>query len=460
MSSQTILRISREIRQIQQGSDLSIAVACQERDVRHVRALIIGPHGSPYEYGFFEFNVNFGTEYPSKPPKVEAKTTNGGRTRFNPNIYAGGKVCLSILGTWHGERPGEEWSSAQGLESILWSIQSLMSNNPYENEPGYENAKGTEDKKMNDLYCAKIRHETLRIAVIQKLEEALGIQPDGSVAVPVASLRWSSDDDEEEEEEEQSPGLVETQPKLKFAPFNDLFKRRFMWYFEHYMSTIEQYSSKHKDGTDFTKMPFEGGGNSMDGKFKYADLGKRLVRIKEVIRDETDNWAVEGLAMKNRESSKAANIQLQFEQLADAMRPKNLHNVNVELEKNNPYVWILTYLGRPGTHLDGGVFKVRISISPRFPEEQPRVRVETAIYHHRVSKDGVLCYFPRESHTLRDHVQCIVEALEEESPPYDPRTIVHPEATKLLWGSEDDKKKYYRQLRRSAQRTTEDVMET
>jgi ubiquitin-conjugating enzyme E2 Z len=274
----------------------------------------------------------------------------------------------------------------------------------------------------------------------------------------VASLRWSSDDDEDEEEE-QSPGLVETQPKLKFAPFNDLFKRRFMWYFEHYMSTIEQYSSKNKDGTDFTKMPFEGGGNSMDGKFKYADLGKRLVRIKEVIRDETDNWAVEGLAMKNRESSKAANIQLQFEQLADSLRPK-LHNVNTELEKNNPYVWILTYLGRPGTHLDGGVFKVRISISPRFPEEQPRVRVETAIYHHRVSKDGVLCYFPRESHMLRDHVQCIVEALEEESPPYDPRTIVHPEATKLLWGSEDDKKKYYRQLRRSAQRTTEDVMET
>jgi hypothetical protein len=31
-----------------------------------------------------------------------------------------------------------------------------MSNNPYENEPGYENAKGTEDKKMNDLYCAKV----------------------------------------------------------------------------------------------------------------------------------------------------------------------------------------------------------------------------------------------------------------------------------------------------------------
>jgi ubiquitin-conjugating enzyme E2 Z len=134
---------------------IAIAVACQEHDVRSVKALIIGPPQSPYQYGFFEFSIRFGSDYPSKPPKVEARTTNGGRCRFNPNIYAGGKVCLSILGTWHGEKPGEEWSSAQGLESILWSIQSLMSNNPYENEPGYEKANTAEDKRMNELYCAK-----------------------------------------------------------------------------------------------------------------------------------------------------------------------------------------------------------------------------------------------------------------------------------------------------------------
>ncbi|KIX01267.1 uncharacterized protein Z518_08992 [Rhinocladiella mackenziei CBS 650.93] len=452
MSNQTILRISREITQIQQGSDLSIAVACQEKDVRHVKALIIGPHGTPYEYGFFEFSVNFGAEYPSRPPKVEAKTTNGGRTRFNPNIYSGGKVCLSILGTWHGERPGEEWSSAQGLESILWSIQSLMSNNPYENEPGYENAKGTEDKRMNDLYCAKIRHETLRIAVIQKLEEALHIQADGSIAPLAQSPKWESGD----EEDKNTDDHLETEPKLKFEPFKDLFKRRFLWYFEHYMSTIVEHTPQHKDGSDFTKMPFEGGGNTMDGKFRYADLGKRLVRIKEVIREETDKWAVEGAELMRRESSKAAGIQRQFEQLGDYLKRKKYHNISVELENDNPYVWFMTYFGKPTTHLDGGVFKIRICISPRFPDEQPRIKVETPIYHHRVAKDGVLCYFPKRVDELRNHIECIAEALEEESPPYDPRTIVHPEATKLLWGSESDKKKYYRQLRRSAQRTTEE----
>ena len=57
--------------------------------------------------------------------------------------------------TWRGER-GEEWSSAQGLESILISIQSLMSQNPYENEPGFEDAKSDHDKKNQEAYVAKV----------------------------------------------------------------------------------------------------------------------------------------------------------------------------------------------------------------------------------------------------------------------------------------------------------------
>jgi ubiquitin-conjugating enzyme E2 Z len=56
--------------------------------------MIIGPPDTPYEFGFFEFTVKFTKEYPTKAPAVNAITTNGGRTRFNPNIYAGGRVCL------------------------------------------------------------------------------------------------------------------------------------------------------------------------------------------------------------------------------------------------------------------------------------------------------------------------------------------------------------------------------
>lgn len=58
--------------------------------------------------------------------------------------------------TWRGE-PGEEWSAAQGLESILLSIQSLMSSNPYENEPGFEEANEAQDKKNQKEYVQKVQ---------------------------------------------------------------------------------------------------------------------------------------------------------------------------------------------------------------------------------------------------------------------------------------------------------------
>lgn len=60
----SIQRIAGEIAKVQQGSDLSLAVAYRDSDVRHVRALIIGPPDSPYEFGFFEFDLKFGKDYP------------------------------------------------------------------------------------------------------------------------------------------------------------------------------------------------------------------------------------------------------------------------------------------------------------------------------------------------------------------------------------------------------------
>jgi ubiquitin-conjugating enzyme E2 Z len=93
------------------GNYSALAVACRDIDVQHVKALIIGPHETPYEFGFFEFAVSFSKDYPSKAPVVQALTTNGGRCRFNPNIYADGKVCLSILG-YDSSPPSDERSSS------------------------------------------------------------------------------------------------------------------------------------------------------------------------------------------------------------------------------------------------------------------------------------------------------------------------------------------------------------
>ncbi|KAI4188763.1 MAG: hypothetical protein LQ346_005243 [Caloplaca aetnensis] len=442
MANQAILRITREISDIQKHGDLSLAVACCDADVRNVKALIVGPAETPYEFGFFEFDLKFPKGYPETSPSVTALTTNGGRCRFNPNIYSGGKVCLSILGTWRGER-GEQWSSAQGLESILISIQSLMSSNPYENEPGFENANSPEDKKNQAAYVAKIRHETLRLAVIQPLESWLNIHLDGTV------------DEFPPLEKPMRTEYDEPDPEPPFEPFKDLCKRRFIWYYDSYLSTIEHASKQVEVDESFVIMPFEGGGNTMAGKFNYPELQRRLRFIRQVLDLETQYWSKEGQVSMKNESSMASSLLRLFERVSESYRRNDMVTMDVELEDKNPFVWILTYFGRLMTNLDGGMFRIKMTISPRFPDEQPRVIVETPIFHHRVSKGGIPCYFPKRSDDIISHIEGIVEALEDPDPPYDPRTLVNLEATKLYWGSAEERKVYNRQLRRSVQRSME-----
>lgn len=284
----------------------------------------------------------------------------------------------------------------------------------------------------------------MRIAVIRPLEDSLGIKSDGSIVSPVYEDADEGADDDHLMKDERAP----------FEPFNDLRKRRFLWYYHSYMQTISTAEEKVKVKEAFSQMPFEGHGNSMDGHFDYPELKKRMQFIKETIATETQNWALEGLAAKEQEAGIAVNLQRQHEQIVEDLK-KNF-TIDLALVDANPFLWELTYFGKPMTHLDGGIFKIRISLSPRFPEEQPRVFVRTPIFHHRVSKDdGILCYFPRRPDEMRYHIEAIMEALEEESPPYDPRTTVNPEATKLFWGSAEDKKKYNRALRRSVENSVE-----
>lgn len=288
----------------------------------------------------------------------------------------------------------------------------------------------------------------------------LHIGPDGNVLEQDPEAFRSEDEQESGDDTgdpEPKQGENKEEQLNNWEPFRDLQKRRFMWYYESYLSTIEQRAKKHSEGEKFTGMPFEHTNNTMDGTFKYGELGKRLVRVKQVLNQETEQWAADGLKAKERESSDAFSLQGQFNQIANFLKQRGIHNVEVNLQEGNPFVWVLTYFGKSGTNLEGGIWRIKISLSPRFPEEQPRVQFENKIFHHRVSPDGVVCYFPTRTDEPKYHVEAVVQALEEESPPYDPRTDVHPAATKLFWGSADDKKKYGRQQRRSAQDSTESM---
>ncbi|KIJ70500.1 hypothetical protein HYDPIDRAFT_79185 [Hydnomerulius pinastri MD-312] len=145
--------------------DSSIFLRVDENRVDIIKALIIGPEGTPYQDGCFLFDIFLGASYNQSPPSVKYMTTNGGKYRFNPNLYADGKVCLSLLGTWSG--PG--WVSGRStLLQVLISIQSMiLCDEPYLNEPGWANGGGTPQSKA---YSANVRRMVVRTAMLGNLK--------------------------------------------------------------------------------------------------------------------------------------------------------------------------------------------------------------------------------------------------------------------------------------------------
>ena len=108
-------------------------------------------------------------------PQVLIATTNGGKVRFNPNLYANGKVCLSLLGTWSGEQ-GESWNpDISTFLQVIISIQSLiLVDQPYFNEPGYESTMNTSSGIEKSLkYTENIRLETIRVAMIGMIKNKI-----------------------------------------------------------------------------------------------------------------------------------------------------------------------------------------------------------------------------------------------------------------------------------------------
>ncbi|KAH6764279.1 ubiquitin-conjugating enzyme 25 [Perilla frutescens var. hirtella] len=134
-------KIQEEWKILEKNLPAEIYVRAYESRMDLLRAVIIGAEGTPYHDGLFFFDVHFPSNYPEVPPDVHY---HSGGLRINPNLYNCGKVCLSLLNTWHGS--GKElWIPKESsILQVLVSIQGLILNaNPYFNEPGYEKQAGT-----------------------------------------------------------------------------------------------------------------------------------------------------------------------------------------------------------------------------------------------------------------------------------------------------------------------------
>ncbi|PNJ59096.1 BIRC6 isoform 2 [Pongo abelii] len=153
------------------SSSSSVFVRCDEERLDIMKVLITGPADTPYANGCFEFDVYFPQDYPSSPPLVNLETTGGHSVRFNPNLYNDGKVCLSILNTWHG-RPEEKWNpQTSSFLQVLVSVQSLiLVAEPYFNEPGYERSRGTPSGTQSSReYDGNIRQATVKWAMLEQI---------------------------------------------------------------------------------------------------------------------------------------------------------------------------------------------------------------------------------------------------------------------------------------------------
>jgi len=133
ITKESVHRLLTDVRQIMKNplNENGIYYAHDESDMLKGWAMIVGPSDTPYFGGFYFFKFQFPHDYPYSPPVVTYHT-NDGRTRFNPNLYINGKVCLSILNTWRGE----PWSACQTISTVLLTLCTVFCKNPIMNEPG------------------------------------------------------------------------------------------------------------------------------------------------------------------------------------------------------------------------------------------------------------------------------------------------------------------------------------
>ncbi|KAL4427388.1 hypothetical protein ABPG74_009660 [Tetrahymena malaccensis] len=169
-------RLKNELKQLAKSlpiqSSNSIFLVYDEQRLDVMRALIFGSEDTPYAHGAYFFDIFIPDDYPQNPPKVSIVSTKNNSIRFNPNLYADGLVCISLLGTWEGEQ-SENWDPTNSnIYQILISIQSLIMNEDvYFNEPYYQEWKGTEQgNKCNRAYSNIVKYFNIQHAIGDMIE--------------------------------------------------------------------------------------------------------------------------------------------------------------------------------------------------------------------------------------------------------------------------------------------------
>ena len=163
ISKETIKRLISDIKYIKKHplTSNNIYYSHDNQNILKGYACIIGLKNTPYDGGYYIFEFNFPENYPHSPPIVKFIYDNSCKTRFNPNLYTNGKVCLSILNTWIGD----SWSGCQTISSTLLSISTIFNDTPLLNEPGV-----SKSHKDYNTYNQIITYKNFEISIIKNLK--------------------------------------------------------------------------------------------------------------------------------------------------------------------------------------------------------------------------------------------------------------------------------------------------
>lgn len=140
-------RIIKEIQDLNEDPPANCSAGPVGDDLFKWKATIIGPDDSPYTGGIYFLNINFPSDYPFKPPKVNFTTRI-----YHCNINFNGGICLDIL--------KDQWSPALTVSKLLLSICSLLTD-PNPDDP-------LVPEISNLLRTNKERHDTLARECTQK----------------------------------------------------------------------------------------------------------------------------------------------------------------------------------------------------------------------------------------------------------------------------------------------------
>ena len=159
VSRETIKRLIRDIKDLRKSPLHSEGIYYKHDETNMLLgyAYICGPKDSLYFGGNYFYKFEFPYDYPHRPPKVTFMTVDG-KTRFHPNMYRSGKICLSILNTWRGD----QWTGCQSIRSILLTILSVLDDSPLLHEPGF-----TALHKDCDRYNKIIKYKNFDFSINQ-----------------------------------------------------------------------------------------------------------------------------------------------------------------------------------------------------------------------------------------------------------------------------------------------------